>query len=143
MNAEETINSIRTWASTRPDLQALALIGSHTRGEARPDSDLDVVLVVQEPSAYLTDHSWVSTFGSPARIATEDWGALTSLRVHYTDGLEIEFGLTTPAWCSLPVDPGTRRVTQAGCVPLLDPHGLLRNLQQACADPPPPQTAAH
>jgi aminoglycoside 6-adenylyltransferase len=56
---------------------------------------------------------------------------VTSLRVYYTEGLEVEFGMTTLAWAAVPVDPGTRHVVAHGMRILWDREGLLARLQEA------------
>jgi hypothetical protein len=56
---------------------------------------------------------------------------VTSLRVHYTESFEVEFGLTTRAWAGLPVDPGTQDVVSHGMRILWDREGLLTRLQEA------------
>jgi hypothetical protein len=45
---------------------------------------------------------------------------VTSLRVRYADGLEVEFGIADRTWASAPLDPGTRRVIEDGCIVLFD-----------------------
>ena len=81
MSADRFFASVTAWAARRDDVYALALVGSYARGDARPDSDIDVVLIVADPARYLTDTSWVSAFGSETTCAVEDWGTMTSVRV--------------------------------------------------------------
>jgi hypothetical protein len=106
-----------------------ALVGSHARGEARPDSDVDLMIITTEPQRYVEDDSWVGVFGCVETVTVERWGAVTSLRVHYEGGPEVELGITTPEWASTdPVDPGTERVVRDGIRPLLDRAGMLAGL---------------
>ncbi len=64
----------------------------------------------------------------------EDYGLLQSMRVHYTTGREVEFGVTTRAWASInPVDPGTRQVVSDGIQVLYDPEWLLSSLMSNIA----------
>ena len=48
MKSVEHIRDFRdrfaTWASAQEDIQAIAFVGSYARGEARDDSDIDLVL---------------------------------------------------------------------------------------------------
>jgi hypothetical protein len=55
----------------------------------------------------------------------EDWGLVTSLRVYYEGGPEVEYGLTSSEWASEPVDEGTSQVFSDGMQILLDKAGLL------------------
>jgi hypothetical protein len=36
---QELLDRVTRWASERPDMRALALVGSHASNRARPDSD--------------------------------------------------------------------------------------------------------
>jgi len=122
---------VTDWAAHQPTIAAVALVGSHARGEARPDSDIDIVLLCEEPHTFLVDTSWIHSFGAVERCHTEDWGMVTSLRVYYTEGLEVEFGMTTLAWAAVPADSGTRHVVAQGMCILWDREGVLARLQEA------------
>ena len=98
----------------------------------RPDSDLDLLVIVDDPAPYEKHTEWVSAFGQPCRIDHEDWGAVQSVRVFYANGSEVEFGLCRPSWASTdPVDPGTAHVIRDGTKILHDPRGLLVRLKAA------------
>jgi hypothetical protein len=125
------LDRVTDWAAHQPTITAVALVGSHARGEARPDSDIDIVLLCTEPKAFLADTSWIHHFGAVETCHTEYWGLVTSLRVYYTEGLEVEFGMTTLAWAAFPVDSGTRHVVAQGMRILWDREGLLARLQEA------------
>lgn len=99
-DVEQLVERVTLWAAGRADVVALALVGSHARGAARPDSDVDLMLVTERPRDYLSEQGWLERFGRVARISVEEWGAVTSLRVHYASGLEVELGITSPAWAS-------------------------------------------
>ncbi len=45
-------------------------------------------------------------------------------RVRLPDGLLVEFGIATPEWAALPVDPGTAKVITDGCK-ILTVNGLI------------------
>lgn len=116
--------------SSAYDIDAILLVGSHARGKARPDSDIDLVIISSQWTSLLSDRQWLQLFGKPLRIFKENYGLLTSLRVFYTDK-EIEFGLTSPRWISFPLDPGTREVLEDGYRILYEREGYLSSLQKA------------
>ena len=118
------LDRVTAWAAHQPTIAAVALVGSHARGAARPDSDIDLVLLCEDPHAFVAHTSWIHSFGAVGRCHTEDWGMVTSLRVYYTEGFEVEFGMTTLAWAGLPVDPGTQDVVSQ-CRNGLTPHSFL------------------
>ena len=131
-SAEAFVERFLVWARAREDVVAIALVGSHARGTPRPDSDLDVMTILRAPSALVDDLSWCDAFGDVARRAVERWGTVTSVRVHYEDGLEVELGLAPPEWAATdPVDPGTARVVRDGFEILFDPAGTLQRLVPA------------
>ena len=76
---DDLIKRVTTWASLRADISALLLVGSHARSEARADSDVDFVLLSTAPSVLVSDHAWMSTFGTVRQVAIDDWGKLTSV----------------------------------------------------------------
>jgi predicted nucleotidyltransferase len=124
------IQALVRWAADQPDLKAVVLVGSYARQSARADSDIDLVLLVTDPAKYLKDVHWAARFGSIARFQVEDYVKVTSLRVWYADGPEVEFGLTTPDWVARPLDEGTRRVLADGMQTLFDRNDLFANLDQ-------------
>jgi len=129
------LTGVRPWAADRPDVVAVALAGSWARGDARPDSDVNLVLVVRDAAGYLAFPGWLAAFGKPGDTAREAYGAVTSLRVWYADGPEVEFLLTTPAWCETdPVDPGAAAVVRGGLVAIYDPDGVLARAIEVIAE---------
>jgi streptomycin adenylyltransferase len=125
---DQFLTDLRQWAEQQEDVAGVLLVGSHARGQAREDSDVDVVLLALNPERYLEDRSWVGQFGAVARVEEEDWGRVTSLRVWYAKGLEVEFSWTEPAWASLPPDPGTTQVVSDRARIVFDREGMLAAL---------------
>lgn len=121
----EILRAATDWAAADPRIAALALVGSHARGTARPDSDVDLVVLTDSVAELLEDASWTDHFGRVTRRAVEEWGRVRSLRVGYEGGLEIEFALAPLAWAVQPLDPGTARVLREGCQVLFDRVGIL------------------
>ncbi len=131
------MNKLNQWLAGQAAIEAVLLVGSFARGTAREGSDVDLVIITSNPQTYLQDDRWIETFGSPTRIEHEDWGLLQSKRVFYASGLEVEFGITPPAWAATaPVDAGTRQVVTDGAAIISDPHGLLAALLEAVQTAP-------
>ena len=114
----------KRWASTQDQIQAVALVGSHARGTATHESDVDLIVIVSLPNVYLKFQQWTALFGDVARQQIEDYGLCTSLRVWYSDGLEVEYGFCGDTW---PLDEGSRDVIARGMrvlferLPILSP----------------------
>ncbi len=119
---ESFLAQVVDWAAAQSDVLAVALVGSHARGAATPASDVDLVIMTTHPRRYLDDTGWVGAFGVVAQQQFEDWGKVTSVRVWYKGGQEVEFGLTTPDWLAQPLDAGTRAVIADGARILFDRH---------------------
>src|SRR5215510_7998663 len=129
------LERVTDWVAHQPTMAGVALVGSYARGEARPDSDIDLVLLCEAPHAFLAHTSWIYHFGAVERCRPEEWGLVASLRIHYKESFEVEFGLTTLAWAGLPVDQGTQDVVSHGMRILWDREGLLGRLREAVSVP--------
>ncbi len=126
--------AVTEWAVRRPEVMAVALIGSHAAGTAGPGSDIDLVVITGDPHSQLGGRNWLDEFGVVRSVTLERWGMVTSLRVGYEGGLEVEFGIAPPRWAwTEPVDGGTREVVRAGMRILYDPNGVLAALEDAVA----------
>lgn len=113
------------WARERDELFALALVGSQARGEAKPDSDIDILLLLNDPSEYLQNLEWLSYFGDVVMSTKEVWGKVISIRVYYSNELEVEFGLTDAHWGEDPEDTGDKRVIEDGIIVLYEKRHYL------------------
>ena len=126
---DELIKKLERWSANQPDIRAVAIVGSHARGTARPDSDLDIVMICADPNKYLENKDWLSEFGQVQSVKQEDWGLVQSRRVFYAGGMEVEFGITTEQWCSPEeIELGTGGVINDGAKIIFDPCALLANL---------------
>ena len=133
------VDAIVQWAKTQSTTHAVALVGSHARRTARFDSDIDIVVLTTEPSAYrngkewLNAIDWASVGAHPADSRDEDYGALWSRRVWLDRNAgEIELSFAAPSWADRnPVDAGTHRVVADGMHILHDPEGILASLKLA------------
>ncbi len=126
---DEIVASFVRWARERPDVTAVALVGSQARREARPDSDVDVLLLSSDPGAYEDSDAWIASAPCRERAYVRRWGRSTEHRLLLEAGPEVELGVVGPEWATeRPVDAGTRRVVSGGMVPLYDPCGALAGL---------------
>lgn len=120
------LDSLQQWTAREECILATALVGSFARGTATDDSDIDLILITEQPHVYLQDNQWLEAFGHVLKVGIEDWGLVQSKRAFYEGNLEVEFGITTPQWAATnPLDSGTRRVLADGVRVLSDRFGLL------------------
>ncbi|NJC98535.1 MAG: nucleotidyltransferase domain-containing protein, partial [Anaerolineae bacterium] len=94
IQAIDFIEDFMRWSRRRKDIRAAALIGSYARESPTESSDVDLVIIAEDPQAYITDAEWTRVFGRVITQKVEEYGKLTSLRVWYECGLEIEYGFT-------------------------------------------------
>ncbi len=131
------LSAVVDWARSEPGLAAVALVGSHARGTGRDDSDIDLMLLCESPESYLGNQSWVERFGRPLRQAIEEWGKVTSVRVWYADGRDVEYGLAGMDWAADPADEGDARVVAEGIRILYEREGELSKRVAAFGRPHP------
>ncbi|MDF2702880.1 MAG: Nucleotidyltransferase domain protein [Rubrobacteraceae bacterium] len=126
IEVEQFLARVCAWSLQRPDVVAVALVGSWACGHPGMDSDVDLVVLTTDKPAYLREESWVAELGGTRIIRTQDWGPLyTERRFVLPSGLEVEFGVAPPAWAAL--DPSI-----GGLRALHDPEGVLARLIEAC-----------
>jgi len=125
VQAIDFIEDFMRWSKRRRDIRAVALVGSYARETATETSDIDLVIITEEPDEYLTNTEWLRVFGRVIAQKVEDYGRLTSLRVWYESGLEVEYGFTTCEWANTPLDEGTRQVIEDGMRVLFEKERLL------------------
>lgn len=71
----------------------------------------------------------LKNLGEIKEIIEEDYKMVQAKRVFYENGLEVEFGVTTPEWVKTdPVDSGTERVIKEGAKILYDKEEILKSL---------------
>jgi len=124
-----SLAALARWAEADSRVVAAALVGSHARGEARPDSDVDVVLLSPTPDAFFEDTTWLTQLGVVAQQQEERWGRVRTLRVWLDDGTELELNFAPADWARAPLDPATRRVIDGGLRVLFDRAGAFAALR--------------
>jgi uncharacterized protein len=135
--ASAILRIITEWAKAQENVHGLALVGSHARNAARPDSDIDLVVLAQNPSgfrdtAWLTTIEWSRAGVHPVKWSDEEYGVVWSRRTWLKPEGEVEFGFAPLSWADVsPVDKGTQRVVSDGCQVLYDPGGLWKRLTMA------------
>lgn len=135
------LDRVTDWAKSRPDVRGLALAGSRARGQAREDSDIDLLLLTGDPNRF-RDPAWLADLDWPrARWSDEEYGAVWSRRIWLNAEAEIKLSFAYLAWADVsPIDPGTRKVFSDGFRIVYDPDGLFERLAiaiRAVASPHP------
>lgn len=124
-NAKNFIDNFTTWAENEENIQAVGLVGSHAKGTAKPDSDIDLMIIVRDKDFYIKNSDWINNFGEVERVKDETWGNVKTKRLFYKNGLEVEYNFDTKEWAN-PKDPGTKKVVSDGMKILVDKEQILR-----------------
>jgi len=143
--AEIIIDTVRCWVEERDDLRALALAGSWARGNPKPSSDLDLLIVAQYPEAYRLPDHWLCDIPFAKaefeidRYATCRYGSVWSCHIILKPEAEVELTFAPPAWAQInPMDPGTRLVVADALRAIVDKDEALRRLFAAAHAPAAP-----
>jgi hypothetical protein len=128
------VTKVTQWAQSHPDIRGAALVGSWARKAARPDSDLDVLLLATDPTIFRAEIPWPEAF----RLAEAEWwhdvdyGPVWSRHVQTGPELTVEYSFAPLSWAdTAPVEAGTAQVIRHGCQILHDPDGRLARLIEA------------
>lgn len=137
---ESLVAALESWARACDDMRGLAIIGSWARGTARPDSDLDIMLLVEAPehfrsgTSWLLEIPWSDTGFAWIRFEDIDYGAAWSRHLALEPDGELELCFASPSWASAePLDEGTASVVTGGCRIVLDRDGLFESLLEQLA----------
>jgi hypothetical protein len=130
--------AVADWASNLPGISALAIIGSWARGGASPSSDLDLLMIAEQPHLLQGNRDWPAAIDwRGAGFALKDWedvsyGAVWSRHVELSPNARVELSFASPSWAATdPIDSGTLEVVRGGCQILLDKGGILSALLAA------------
>ncbi len=140
MMIDDLLAQITQWAQQQTAIRAVVLVGSHARGAARPDSDIDVMCLTTSPdvfrsAAWITQIQWPSEHGAVEQWHDQTYGVVWSRHMHLSSGQEVELSFGALSWASVtPIDAGTRQVMSDGHRILYDPDGLLSTLVNTMRD---------
>jgi predicted nucleotidyltransferase len=76
---EDVIERVTRWAVDRKDVLGLLLVGSCARYSARPDSDIDLVLLTEEIARY-ADNAWADELNLGTVLSGDVAAAIRELK---------------------------------------------------------------
>ncbi|MRG48738.1 aminoglycoside adenylyltransferase [Chitinophaga sp. SYP-B3965] len=93
----EILHEVTTWAQNNEAIRAMLLTSSRANGKADLLSDYDIEFVINDLPQFLTDDSWLKTFGNIISVVVENEDAFdgeNAMRmVYYEDYIKIDFKL--------------------------------------------------
>jgi aminoglycoside 6-adenylyltransferase len=94
---QDLIEQFTTWAQGQTDVRSIMVLGSQARVDRPADylSDLDLAVIVTDPSIYLSDITWLRRFGEPCLTFVESTavGNFREQRVLFKDGRDVDVSL--------------------------------------------------
>jgi len=132
--ADETLARIVEWANSRRDVQAVILLGSQARAEHKADqwSDIDVVLLVDDPDRYLGSAAWLDDLGSPLVTTVEAWalGGGLERRALFRSGMDVDFAFVeaavAPYLVAMTDEPQVQKILGRGFRVLVDKTDFIK-----------------
>jgi Predicted nucleotidyltransferases len=133
---QQIIPAILEWGRLREEITGVALTGSYARGEAREDSDIDLLIFAENPKTFgqtgwIKDINW-NKINLEFRSSNDGfYGNNQFIQFLFTSGLEIEFIFPDREWLNdAPLKPETIYILKKGFVILYDRGQKLKQLQQ-------------
>ena len=125
---ETFLEQVARWGEEEPSVRAVVLVGSVARGTQTRASDIDLCILTDQKRELVAAPDFIRLFGTVEKTRMEYYGACTSVRVWYKEGIEAEFGLVEPSWISRPLDSGTAQVLRGGYRVLVDKERAFESL---------------
>lgn len=97
-----------TWARVDPVVHAAIQVGSYARGTETMASDLDLVLVVDDPGFATESAAILGLFPRARVVARRRWGPVHEVRLRTSSGLLVELDFTPEPWLAVPKQPAAR-----------------------------------
>ena len=136
---QDLIERFANWALDQADVRSAIIVGSWARADKPADnmSDLDLAVVVTDPSIYLSDAAWLRAFGEPGLTFVESTadGNFRERRVLFRDGRDVDFSLLPAVvvrqMVGQKIPPEIVAVLRRGFKILIDKDGLAEQLTDA------------
>jgi len=130
--------AVANWAIERNDIRAMAMLGSWVRGNPRPDSDLDLLLLSELAPDYQRCNTWLTAIdfqNAGFRLHSNEsavYGVVWSQHVHLLPAADLELTFAQCLWAHTdPVDAGSRVVVEDAFRIIFDRDGILAKLVDA------------
>lgn len=131
---DDILNVIFGFAKSNNQILAVALCGSWARGTSKPDSDIDLFILVKDKLKF-KETNWIENFEFEKindkldYFKDEVYGQVWSRHVFLESNIEIEFSFANKSWANIKnLDNGTRKVVSDGFRVIYDPEQIFQKL---------------
>lgn len=133
MKIEKKVNllleNFKEWTQQQNHIKGVAVVGSFARGDFHSNSDVDLTIISTDKDFTLENIKNDFSFGNIESSTLEEWGILTSLRIFYDNGLEVEYGVVTDQWVKEQLDEGTKNVVKNGFEVLTEKEDIFYSVR--------------
>lgn len=124
------ISKVKRWGEQSKEINAIILVGSYARGTHSKSSDIDLVILTNDKENMISNPMFINQFGKQSKMGIEYYGAVTSIRVFYEEGFEVEFGIAEISWIAQPLDSGTRQILDEGYKVIIDKGNYFESIKK-------------
>ncbi|MBL7200479.1 MAG: aminoglycoside 6-adenylyltransferase [Anaerolineae bacterium] len=143
---EQLIEGFIRWAQAEDNVRAAFVIGSRARRDHPADewSDLDVIILADDPRPYVSTTGWLAHIGHPwlTFIESTPEGDAFEQRVLFEGGLDVDFVPSSVGqfrkMLSEGLPPADAEMVRRGIRVLVDKDGLSERLAPVAAEPVEP-----
>jgi aminoglycoside 6-adenylyltransferase len=140
MNADDFLDNVVDWASSRPDIVSLIMTGSRARPDGPVDehSDYDLEIFTNDPSRYTSSEGWMSEIGKVWVYLPEEMpGRCETRLILFEGGVKVDFAiLPVSALEKVVKTQKLDELYERGYRPLVDKTGLASRLPPPSCLPP-------
>lgn len=133
------INNFIQWGNSTEKLYVAMIIGSQARKDHPADdfSDLDIIMVVNEPDYFLQSNDWLEQIGNLHISFIEDTiGGGRERRVLFDNALDVDFVILSRENFDDAIKGGESEILKRGYLVLIDKIGVQSLLPSAAAEKP-------
>jgi len=128
------LNLVQVFAEINPRIFGVGLCGSYARGNPRADSDIDLLILVNDKLKF-KNTNWIEGFEFDKineRLdfyVDREYGSVWSRHVFLKSKIEVEFSFANISWADTKeLDDGTLKVVSDGFKIIYDPELILDKL---------------
>lgn len=126
------LNELVQTLSHQNIVRGIILVGSYARGDNRDNSDVNVIILADDPQEFFKKIEFFKHFGNIFSVENSRKGIL-SFKIACHEDTEIQLSIVPCIWAQAePIDPETLKVILNGVSILWDPRGQLEKLINLC-----------